>query len=191
VPNLAVDVDSRARSACYPRGSFYPLSTGPSTQNAGGSLSPPFGPARAVALAVKLPCAFALAARCPTVLREPLGASVTVWEATAPVKLPAWHGPAPRSGGPVRIPTAQGWYSTVGSPEPGGPGSPPPTYPLQEQPESNARVQSSSTGSFRPVAGISHLHETFNFTGPPAETAPKSLHLSCGSELTRQGISLP
>ncbi len=32
VPNLAVDVDSRARSACYPRGSFYPLSPGPSTQ---------------------------------------------------------------------------------------------------------------------------------------------------------------
>src|SRR5207302_11164191 len=31
VPNLAVDMDSRARSACYPRGSFYPLSPGPST----------------------------------------------------------------------------------------------------------------------------------------------------------------
>src|SRR6266571_8842582 len=32
VPNLAVDVDSRARSACYPRGSFYPLSPDPSTR---------------------------------------------------------------------------------------------------------------------------------------------------------------
>src|SRR3954451_3711211 len=32
VPNLAVDMDSRARSACYPRGSFYPLSPGPSTR---------------------------------------------------------------------------------------------------------------------------------------------------------------
>src|SRR3954454_9376851 len=32
VPNLAVDVDSRARSACYPRGSFYPLSPGPATR---------------------------------------------------------------------------------------------------------------------------------------------------------------
>ena len=32
MPNLAVDVNSRARSACYPRGSFYPLITGPSTQ---------------------------------------------------------------------------------------------------------------------------------------------------------------
>src|SRR5436309_5394824 len=33
VPNLAVDVNSWARSACYPRGSFYPLSDGPSIQN--------------------------------------------------------------------------------------------------------------------------------------------------------------
>ena len=32
-----------------------------------------------------------------------------------------------------------------------------------------------------------HLHRYFNFTGSLVETAPKSLHLSCGSELTRQG----
>ena len=53
-----------------------------------GSLSPTFVPARRVSLAVKLPYAFALYARFPTVLREPLRASVTFWEATAPVKLP-------------------------------------------------------------------------------------------------------
>src|SRR5437016_12264778 len=35
VPNLAVDVNSWARSACYPRGSFYPLSHGPSTRYRG------------------------------------------------------------------------------------------------------------------------------------------------------------
>src|SRR5918994_4551138 len=39
--------------------------------------------------------AFTLFARFPTVLREPLCASVTFWEATAPVKLPAWHCSAP------------------------------------------------------------------------------------------------
>ena len=33
VPNLAVDVNSWARSACYPRGTFYPLSDGVSTHN--------------------------------------------------------------------------------------------------------------------------------------------------------------
>ncbi len=32
MPNLPVDVDSWGRSACYPRGSFYPLSDGPSTR---------------------------------------------------------------------------------------------------------------------------------------------------------------
>ena len=33
MPNLPVDVDSWGRSACYPRGSFYPLSDGPSIRN--------------------------------------------------------------------------------------------------------------------------------------------------------------
>ena len=31
VPNRSVDMDSWDRSACYPRGTFYPLSDGPST----------------------------------------------------------------------------------------------------------------------------------------------------------------
>src|SRR5699024_6219326 len=67
----------------------------------------------------------------------------------------------------------------------------PPTYPVHPLPKSNIRLQSSSTGSFRPVAGNGHHHPYFIFTGPPVETALKSLHHSCGSELTRQGISLP
>lgn len=54
-----------------------------------GSLWPAFAPARPVGLAVKLPYASTLYARLPTVLREPSRASVTVLEATAPVKLPA------------------------------------------------------------------------------------------------------
>ena len=33
MPNRAVDVNSRARSACYPQRTFYPLSDGPSTWN--------------------------------------------------------------------------------------------------------------------------------------------------------------
>jgi len=43
-----------------------------------GSLNPAFAPARAVSLAVKHPYAFTLYARLPTVLRVPLGASVTI-----------------------------------------------------------------------------------------------------------------
>src|SRR6185295_12030151 len=45
-------------------------------------------------------------------------------------------------------------------------------------------------GSFRPIVGSLHLHRQYNFTEPLVETALKSLRHSCGSELTRQGISL-
>src|SRR3970040_3050328 len=58
-----------------------------------GSLTPTFVPARAVALAVRRPFAYALAVRLPTALRAPSRASGTLWEATAPVKLPTCHGP--------------------------------------------------------------------------------------------------
>ena len=53
-----------------------------------GSLCPTFVPGRLVSLTVKHPCAIALYARLPSVLREPLEASVTLLEATTPVKLP-------------------------------------------------------------------------------------------------------
>src|SRR6266850_6923084 len=33
VPNRAAAMDARARSACYPRGTFYPLSYDPSTRD--------------------------------------------------------------------------------------------------------------------------------------------------------------
>ena len=46
VPNLAVDVNSWARLACYPRGNFYPLSHGPSIRYRGITL-PDFRPCSA------------------------------------------------------------------------------------------------------------------------------------------------
>ena len=53
-----------------------------------GSLCSTFVPDRLVGLTVKRPYAIALFARLPIVLRAPLGASVTLLEATTPVKLP-------------------------------------------------------------------------------------------------------
>jgi hypothetical protein len=47
-----------------------------------------FRPDRLVGLSVKHPYAIALYARLPSVLRVPLEASVTLLEATTPVKLP-------------------------------------------------------------------------------------------------------
>ena len=53
-----------------------------------GSLCPAFAPDRLVGLPVKHPCAITLSDRLPIGLRVPLEASVTLLEATTPVKLP-------------------------------------------------------------------------------------------------------
>ena len=58
-----------------------------------GSLRPTFVSVRNASLTVKLSYAFALNGWFPIILREPLYASVTLWEATAPVKLPTRQGP--------------------------------------------------------------------------------------------------
>ena len=65
-----------------------------------GSLCSTFVPDRPVCLSVKLPYAIALYARLPSVLREPLEASVTLLEATTPVKLPTTHCPPFQGLGP-------------------------------------------------------------------------------------------
>ena len=62
-----------------------------------GSLYPTFVPGRLVCLTVKRPYAIALCARLPFVLRVPWEASVTLLEATTPVKLPTKQ--CPRSSG--------------------------------------------------------------------------------------------
>ena len=58
-----------------------------------GSLCSSFLPDRLVGLSVKHPCAITLCGRLPIDLRVPLEASVTLLEATTPVKLPAKRGP--------------------------------------------------------------------------------------------------
>ena len=98
-----------------------------------GITRPDFRPCSACPPAVKLPC-------CPCALRpiairpeEPLGASVTLWEATAPVKLPTSRGPRRRCQR-VRTTAPPGWYFKDASPRAGAPGSPAPTYPTQPRP---------------------------------------------------------
>ena len=58
-----------------------------------GSLCPAFAPARRVGLAVKHPYAIALVRWLPSSARVPWEASVTLLEATTPVKLPATRCP--------------------------------------------------------------------------------------------------
>ena len=137
VPNHAVDMDSWARSACYPRGTFYPLSDGASTSH------------RRVTSSDFRPCSRCLShSQAPLCtytrnlianqaegtfgrLRYLLGGdrpSQTARQALSP------H---PR----VRPPAAPGWYFTGASPPPGGGGSQAPTYPTQARPRANTRLQ--------------------------------------------------
>ena len=105
-----------------------------------GSLRPAFAPARNVSLAVKLPYAFALNGWFPNSLREPLHASVMLWEATAPVKLPTRHCSLAGLRLRVRDLKKQGWYFKVGSPHTGVQGSLPPTYPTHAVPNPNVKL---------------------------------------------------
>src|SRR5437870_12719321 len=75
-----------------------------------GSLGPAFAPARLVGLALKRASALTLDARFPTVLSPPSSATVTLWEATAAVKLPTWHRPRPGARSTVRPRSASGRY---------------------------------------------------------------------------------
>ena len=155
-----------------------------------GSLEPRFRSARLISLAVKPACALALNVRLPTVLSRPLCSSVTLWEEAAPAKLPIL--PCSRRFKlPVRIPVPQEWYFTDGSPLTSARGSTPPTYATHAAQKHSIRLQLRFTGSFRPAAGNRYLRRYCNFTESLVETVPNSLCLSCRSELTRQGISLP
>ena len=101
-----------------------------------GSLYPTFVPDRLVGLTVKHPYAIALCARLPSVLRVPLKASDTLSEATTPVKLPTTQCLSFE----IRHQENKGWYFTVDSPEPSGPGSTPPTYPTHHLPNANVKL---------------------------------------------------
>ena len=102
-----------------------------------GSLCSTFVPDRPVCLSVKLPYAIALYARLPSVLREPLEASVTLLEATTPVKLPTiqCH---PLSG--IRIQINKGRYFTVDSTITSVTASKSPTYPTHRAADVNVKL---------------------------------------------------
>ena len=90
-----------------------------------GSLYPSFLPARLVGLTVKRPYAIALYAWLPSMLRAPLKASVTLLEATTPVKLPTMHC-LPLG---IRLQINKGWYFNVDSTTPSEAASQSPSYP--------------------------------------------------------------
>ena len=102
-----------------------------------GSLCSSFLPGRPVCLPVKRACAITLCGRLPIGLSAPLEASVTLLEATTPVKLPAKHCPrTPR----VRNQMREGQYFNIGSATAGAAASQPPDYPTHPAPGHNAKL---------------------------------------------------
>ena len=77
----------------------------------------------------------------PTILREPLSASDTLSEATAPVKLPTRHCPPARSWLQVRNPVLQGWYPNIDSVTTGVITSSSPTYPVHAIPNPSIKLE--------------------------------------------------
>ena len=100
-----------------------------------GSLCSTFVTVRLVGLAVKHPYAITLYARLPSVLRVPLEASVTLLEATTPVKLPTKHCPKK-----VRNQLIKGWYFKVDSTAPSEAASKSPTYPTHQLTNFNVKL---------------------------------------------------
>ena len=131
MPNTAVDMNSWAVSACYPRSTFYPLSDGPSIQNHRITMTLLCTCSRRHARSQAGLC------HCTNLLMsdqisQPSCSSVTLWEETAPVKLPTRHCPQPGSRVYVRTSAIKGWYFMVGSMQTGVHTSKPPTYPTHQ-----------------------------------------------------------
>ena len=103
-----------------------------------GSLCSSFLPDRLVGLSVKRACAITLYGRLPIGLSAPLEASVTLLEATTPVKLPTKQCPRPRR---VRNQMREGQYFNVDSTGTGVPASLSPDYPTHRAPGPNAKLQ--------------------------------------------------
>jgi hypothetical protein len=140
VPSEAVYVNYWASPACYPRGSFCPLSHGPSTRYR-GITKPDFRPCSACPPRSQAPFCLCTPRRVSIPpegtfgrLRYPLGGdrpSQTAHLARSEHRLTA----------PVRVKTGPGWYFNGDSTEAGAPASQSPSYPTQAQPSPNAKLQ--------------------------------------------------
>ena len=104
-------------SACYPRRTFYPLSDGPSTRDHRITMADFRLCSTCRSRSQAGLCHCTQRAISDQLLSPPSRASVTLWEATAPVKLPAMQGPGPGSRGAVRRQKTKGGISRMAPPE--------------------------------------------------------------------------
>ncbi len=141
MPSLAVDVNSRARLACYPRGNFCPLIDDPSTRSRRVTRTgfPLCSTRRSRSQPGFCPCTLRWISNPPEPsfarLRYPLGGDRP--SQTAHLALSQMCSPHTL----VRTPLQRGWYPTAGSTCPGEHASSPPTYPVHAATEHNTRLQ--------------------------------------------------
>ena len=140
VPNPAVDMDSWAGSACYPRRTFYPLSDGLSMQNH----------------RITMPC-FRICSTCPSRSQAPLCACTLRLipdqaEGTFERLRYSLGGNRPSQTAyqtlflkwvtlQVRFPARPAWYPNDDSDTTGVAPSKSPTYPVQNEPKINIKLQ--------------------------------------------------
>ena len=103
-----------------------------------GSLCPSFLPDRLVGLSVKRAYTITLCWRLPIAMSAPLGASVTLLEATTPVKLPTIQC-LPLTG--IRTQISKGTYFKGDSTNTSVPASQSPAYPTHQVPKFNVKLQ--------------------------------------------------
>jgi len=182
-------MDAWALSACYPQSNFYPLSfrhpilngriTNFYFRNCSGG-----NPCSKAGLCVCTSSPISIRTK-PTFVN----ASVIVWEATAPVKLPTRHcfSTFLPSGLEHNFKKTGVSLATPSRPK----------AKFQSLPATLRRLKLNSIPScskasrvFRLAAGTQRLRWTRIFTELLVETVPQSLYLSCTSEITRQGITL-
>jgi hypothetical protein len=116
--------------------------------------------------------------RFPPGPRGPLGASVTLWEATAPVKLPTGHCPDPR--GPLG---PEGMQSGISPAPPPGPRARPPWVPpiLRSMPSGPVPSCSEASRGLFVLARVGRIFTATSISpGPPSRQRPDRYTIRAG-----------
>ena len=127
--------NSWARSACYPRGSFYPLSHGPSTRYRGITNSD-FRPCSACR--PRSQASLCVCTHWPITIRPEDTFERLRYSLGGDRPSQTTHQPLSPFG--VRAGAHQKWYFTVGSTTPTRAASKPPTYPTYDVPRLNGKL---------------------------------------------------
>ncbi len=139
VPNLPADMDSRGRSACYPRGNFYPLIDGPSTRYHRFT-KPEFPPCSTCVCRSQATLYLCALQTISNRLEVTFGRLRYLFGGDRPSQTPR-QTLFPKLHLRVRQPNSPGWYFTVASTNPKRLVSQAPTYATQESPDIHVRLE--------------------------------------------------